>query len=227
MGGVYYSQHGEDVFVLNMFNNLGMKTFSYIDIGANEPYKNSNTALLYENGCRGYLVDANPVLAEMLKKERPGDTVVNVGIGGSNGSLPFYMVDSRSGRNSFSKELVDKFLRENPGFSLEKIINVPTATLDDLVEKYCKGVFPDYLSMDIEGLDEEAIKASVLLNKETGPKMLCLEITMAKNAAYRDSLMALVTSRGYVPAVRLFSNVIFVREDLYNLSVLGISKKEI
>src|SRR5437763_16778861 len=61
-GGRTYAQFGEDLIFLNIFALLGINTPSYIDVGAHHPVNISNTALLYERGCRGIKIDANPDL---------------------------------------------------------------------------------------------------------------------------------------------------------------------
>ena len=99
--------------IINIFNNLGIEKFTYLDIGAHHPYNISNTALLYKYGYHGINVEANPNLIEAFFRERPLDKNVNVGIGTKSGEMPFYMIDGFSGRNSFDKKVVEKWLVEN------------------------------------------------------------------------------------------------------------------
>lgn len=78
-----YAQHGEDVLIFDFFKTwLKIKNPTYIDIGAHHPYEISNTAIFYENGCRGVNIEANPILFENFKHERPNDINICCGIYG-------------------------------------------------------------------------------------------------------------------------------------------------
>ena len=132
MGGVTYSQFGDDLVIINIFNNLGIEKFTYLDIGAHHPYNISNTALLYKYGYHGINVEANPNLIEAFFRERPLDKNVNVGIGTKSGEMPFYMIDGFSGRNSFDKKVVEKFCQEYPEFSVKEIKKIKVLTLYEL-----------------------------------------------------------------------------------------------
>src|SRR6187200_1235902 len=78
---ISYSQCGEDLLVQYVFLLRGIKYPSYIDIGANDPFYLSNTALFYNKGCRGINIEANPKLIENFKLHRPEDHNLNIGIG--------------------------------------------------------------------------------------------------------------------------------------------------
>ncbi len=79
-GHISYSQHGEDLFLLNIFRLIGIETPSYLDLGAHHPWHISNTALMYHRGSRGVNVEANPILFEAFLTERPLDKNVNMGV---------------------------------------------------------------------------------------------------------------------------------------------------
>ena len=57
-----YSQSGEDLIIRFIFESLKILKPNYLDIGAFKPFELSNTALFYENGCTGVLVEPNPDL---------------------------------------------------------------------------------------------------------------------------------------------------------------------
>src|ERR1035437_2058923 len=80
-----YSQCGDDLNIDYVFRWRGIAHPSYIDIGANHPYSISNTAIFYENGCRGINVEANPQLIFVFQAARPDDINLNVGIGDKEG----------------------------------------------------------------------------------------------------------------------------------------------
>jgi len=57
-----YSQMGEDIIMQYILRAIGMKSWTWLDIGAYDPDVLSNTALWYKNGMRGINVEANPKL---------------------------------------------------------------------------------------------------------------------------------------------------------------------
>lgn len=182
-----YAQNGEDVLIWNLFNKLGIKKPSYIDIGAHHPYEISNTAIFYMNGCRGVNVEANPNL-----------------------------IDEKSGRNSFKKERVDEFLLSNSDFELKEVRNIEIKTLEMIIDKV--GYMPDYMSIDIEGMEYEVLSQYDLLNK--GPKVITLEV-MRNNVEYGQKVIRLLEDADYFMYVKIYSNITFVKneykEQIYSL----------
>jgi len=67
-GGRTYAQHGDDLAVLNIFKRLGIEKPSYLDVGAYHPFDLSNTALLYERGSRGIVVEPNMALGNAINR---------------------------------------------------------------------------------------------------------------------------------------------------------------
>jgi hypothetical protein len=66
-----YSQSGEDMILDTIFYNQPKGT--YIDIGANNPYVQSNTHFFYKKGWRGINIDALPGSMNKFRKVRPKD----------------------------------------------------------------------------------------------------------------------------------------------------------
>jgi FkbM family methyltransferase len=207
-GSETYSQHGEDLFFLNTFHLMGIQKPSYIDVGAHHPTKISNTALLYKFGSRGINIEANPFLMKPFDVERPEDKNLTVGIGPEPGIFTFYMIDHFSGRNTFSKEEADLFIKENPQFSITDTMPIPVFTLNDVVKRHAGGFFPDLLCMDIEGQDYDVMKTLNLDN--SSPKMICLEIRRGDEQRFKEILYPL-----FKAFCRLGENVIFIRDDMH------------
>lgn len=210
-GGVTYSQFGDDLVIINIFNNLGIEKFTYLDIGAHHPYNISNTALLYKYGYHGINVEANPNLIEAFFRERPLDKNVNVGIGTKSGEMPFYMIDGFSGRNSFDKKVVEKFCQEYPEFSVKEIKKIKVLTLYELINKYANGKFPDFLSIDIEGLDAEVLRQII---PDNAPMVIDVEV-LSMAGQNDENMIDLLKQKGFFPYFKCSSNLIFVRKDIY------------
>lgn len=80
-----YTKNKEDITALRLLEqctNKPIKDIKYIDIGANHYRRGNNSYLFYENGARGILVEADPILCEKLRKNRKEDKVVNIAVGG-------------------------------------------------------------------------------------------------------------------------------------------------
>jgi len=210
-GHITYSQYGEDLIVANIFQLLGVERPSYLDVGAHHPINISNTAYFYLRGSRGINVEANPNCIPAFRQLRPEDVTVNVGVGSSTGIAEFYYIDDWSGRNTFSREAAEEFVRAHPQFKISKIEKIPIVTLNDIVDEYAHGRWPDFLTLDIEGSDVDALRVANF--GEAGPAVICAEAVSGNARDSAGSLLELLRGRGYRAFCRTVSNVIFVRDD--------------
>jgi hypothetical protein len=185
-GHVTYSQHGEDLFLLNLFTLMGIDKPSYLDIGAHKPYTISNTALFYSRGSSGVCVEANPSLIYEFNRERSRDRVINAGVAAVAGTIA-------------------------EGHPVTETKEIEMITINDVVRLYCGGVWPDLLCMDIEGFDCEVLNSAQFYKngQEAGPKVICTEIRIP-DAYFVKVFMG---HRGYHSLCRIMSNLIFVRSD--------------
>lgn len=214
-GGRTFAQHGDDLIVLCLFHSLGIEHPSFIDIGAHHPLNISNTALLYQRGSRGINVEPNPHLFAEFQKQRPRDVNLNIGVAPTAGTLTFYMIDDYSGRNTFSRETAEAFVAQNPQFSISKTAEIPVLPLNEIVSQNAAGVFPDFLTIDVEGLDLPIIEAADFSRSK--PKIICIEVDNAKGAASKSAIHALLEEKGYICVMRAVSNLIFVEASLKKL----------
>ncbi len=75
-----FSQFGEEKVIFNILQRISIKKKIdpiYIDIGAYNPIKFSNTYKLYQNNWRGIVVDPNKNKIENWNKIRPNDFIIN------------------------------------------------------------------------------------------------------------------------------------------------------
>ena len=89
-------------------------------------------------------------------------------------------------------------------------------SLPDVIHKYCDGKFPDLLSIDVEGMDEQILK-SIDYNS-TVPKVMCVEtlkFSAEGKGEKKTDLIEFVKSKGYMVYADTYINTIFVREDIY------------
>jgi FkbM family methyltransferase len=150
---ISYSQYGEDRWIAN---NIGLKNIkSYIDIGANEAVKFNNTYLFYINGARGVVIEPIKDLYREIKKCRPKDTCLNIGLGDKRCTKNFYRLDPHV-KSTFSKKEADKAIKS--GCKLVDVQKIEIKTLQDIFGKYIKKNKVDLISIDAEGYDYEILK---------------------------------------------------------------------
>ena len=135
---------------------------------------------------------------------------MNIGISDKPGNLEFYCIDEYSGRNTFDRKTAEKFVLEYPEFKIREIKTIEVKTINDIIRQYNNGVFPDLLSIDIEGLDYRVLSSANFSN--SFPKVICAEITQLNTD---EDICELLESRGYISYAHTIGNLIFVHQSIY------------
>ena len=217
-----YSQFGEDLILAHLFAQLEIKKPTYLDIGANEPRYISNTYYFYTRGSRGVLIEPNPYLYKKLKNYRPRDIVLNTGIGiNDTTEADFYMFPNyANGLNTFSEKEARHW--EETGMkglgkvAVEKVIKLPLIPINQVLEKYFKDKAPDFISLDVEGLDLEILKS---LDFETyKPAVICVE-TLAYDENQKgfklNNIIDFMSEKKYDVYADTSVNTIFCRQEIF------------
>ena len=153
VGNESFSQCGEDLVVAFMAYYLAIPKVTYLDVGANDPVKFSNTYYFYKKGHRGVLVEPNRELCKRLRLERPADATVEAGIGITAAREADYYVMTYDGLNTFSKEEAEHQVRTSQGkVSIQEVIKIPLLNINDVMDEHFHGA-PAFLSVNTEGLD--------------------------------------------------------------------------
>jgi FkbM family methyltransferase len=209
-----YSQSGEDLIVKFIFDCIGISKPTYLDIGAHHPYYISNTALFYENGSVGINVEPDPLLFNDFLIYRKNDVNLNIGVSDKNSELDFYVI-STSTLNTFSKEEAEKYAQEGD-YNITRTEKIKVKTLNYILDKYANSIFPQFLSIDAEGVDELIIKA---INFEKNyPIVICIEtitFSTSGNGIKNKSLISFIESKGYMVYADTNINTIFVKENFW------------
>lgn len=151
-----YSQEGEDRILYRIFEK---KTCGfYVDIGAHHPKRFSNTYLFYKKGWKGINVDAMPGAMKAFKKTRPRDINLEVGVSEKSGRMDYYMFNEPA-LNGFSCELSKERDKKN-GYKIERIENIKTLPLSEILTHYANEKPLDFLSVDVEGHELEVLKSN-------------------------------------------------------------------
>lgn len=212
-GNISFSQCGEDLLVQYIFKLRDIQKPTYLDIGANHPYFISNTALLYKNGSRGINIEANPKLIDNFNYHRRGDINLNIGIGSKNGELDFFIMEDNT-LSTFSKSECDYMIKK--GKKLKEIKKIFLTTIQDVIEQYSNGMFPDFLSLDVEGLDFEIIKS--INFEKSHPKVICIEAAEYSPigaGARRNELIDYLNTMGYFEYANTNLNAIMIKRDFW------------
>jgi FkbM family methyltransferase len=194
----YYSHPGtrNDEWVVNEIFQGGRGGY-YVEAGAFDGLTHSNTLTLERNfGWVGLLVEGNPIFAEQMIRNRPGNTFSTKAISLSH--LPSKGTMLQGGQWTGLQELMTrKFLdqhqeRANPG------VEVETATLHAILEEADAPKRIDYLSLDIEGGE-----LPVLIDyfhrtaKEDLRRFGCITVEYQNDACILQSLNTLLDFYGY------------------------------
>lgn len=201
----FYSQHGEDVIAWKVFGRSEGPHY-FVEVGVIDGQRFSNTLALEHRGWHGLCVEAHPKFVELVRKNRPGSTVIHAAASDTNGTMPFH-ADPRGDLSSLhirdATEMKQRFGDDFRGF---ETVDVPVRTLDDMLASAGAPVGLEVVSIDIEGAELAALRGFDL--ERWQPRMLILEADDAKALkAYRDWL----EPRGYKFARMVGVNAVFCR----------------
>ena len=208
-----FSQCGEDLLIQYIFKLRGIHKPTYIDVGANDPFFLSNTAIFYEKGCRGVNIEANPQLAKNFHNHRPNDINLNIGVDSKEGELDFYIMQDNT-LSTFSKQECDHMMAH--GKPLKEIKKIKLTTIDEILKKYFNNQFPDFMSIDVEGMDFQILKS---INFEISyPKIICVEAAEYSPigaGARRNELIDFLVTKGYYEYANTNLNAIMVKKEFW------------
>lgn len=202
-----YAQQGEDLVIASVFEMMKIGRPTYIDIGGWDPVIGSNTYLFYMRGCRGVLVEPNPVFVTKLEAARPDDAVVAAGIGVTGATeADYYVVEGDGQRNTFSKEQVEELRKATGHDVVKQVVKMPLRNVNDVLKEHFD-VAPSLFSVDTEGLDG-AILESLDFDRWR-PKVFCVETSMV-NGAVDERIVTFMKSKGFSARGATFVNTVFV-----------------
>ena len=216
IGAKTFSQTGEDVIVefLLTQNDIPGKLM-WLDIGAHHPIYLSNTALFYSQGKHGINIEANPFLIWKFYRRRKKDINLNIAIADRSATMDFYIMDD-PGLSTLSAEEAHE--NEKKGHKIVKTIPIQTMTVTEVIDKFCGGIFPVFLSLDAEGYDLEILKT--IDYEKSSPKIICVENIpfQHKLKNYFDSMQTnelsrFLISKNYSIIAFTLINTIFVKDD--------------
>jgi len=190
-----YSQRFEDLIIDEILGNKNPGT--YLDIGAYDPHRLSNTKRFYDRGWRGCNVEPNPRRFERFVQNRPDDINLNIGLSDSDGKLTFYDVVPEA-YSTFSAERVEELKKQ--GAKIRGRIEVPVITMKDLFARYLSETTVDFCTIDTEGLDLRILEGNDW--SKFRPRVICVEVSLSERhqegATELVSVESFLATAGYV-----------------------------
>ena len=133
----------------------------YVDIGAFDPRKISNTYHFFQKGWRGINVDGNEVAIAQFNRYRPNDINVFSCIG--NVAQPQRITFYKFYDPALNTFKVDELPRIKKYHQLDPIetVEVPLCSLTHLLDKHAPTGQPiDFISIDVEGADFDVLQSN-------------------------------------------------------------------
>jgi len=157
------------------------------------------------------LIEPNPAFTAKLKRKRPGDVTLQAGIGlDDTPELDYYMLTDDQ-LNTFDKEQVDRLLATS-NVKLERTVKTPMLSINRVMMEHFRGAAPDYLSIDVEGLDLAILKT--LDFGRFRPKVICAETVITGTLKHNTETPEFLASKGYVIRGGTHPNTVFLDKKL-------------
>jgi len=201
-----YSQDGEDILLKKLFPK---RSGVYVDVGANHPFKLSNTYLLYRDGWRGICVEPMPFLYSALAKWRSKDVCLNMGIGRQRGELKFHVMHPHV-LSTFREDAAAELIASGRGLEVE-CINVQVLPLSIVLDKYLNKRSVDLLCVDTEGFDFEVLSSNDWARFR--PEIVLVEKGSPGLGKTIDPVAKLLESNGYMKIEQTLHNDFYQRRE--------------
>jgi len=159
---------GEDLIIADLTKNIN--NGFYVDAGCYHPLHLNNTYLLYKRKWNGINIDISEFSIKLFNFMRPDDVNINSAISDSENEISFYYQKKLSQLSTIKKNISTERMQ---GKIKEK--KIKSFTLNSVLKNSkFKDKQIDFLNIDIEGADFEALRS--LDFKTYNPKIICIEI---------------------------------------------------
>ena len=216
--GVSFAQNFEDLIFQELANNFrnGQIPKIYVDVGAHDPIRFSNTYRLYRNGWRGINIDPLPSCVDRFMKFRPDDINLNIGISSSKGVIEYYNFEEPA-FNTLNAERANMVI-ENKYSNLVEKKTIQVDTLQNILDKYLTTEFDNNLQIGLLTLDVETMEMDVLKSNDWEkyrPYFIIMESIVNVNESldkiYKDKAVQFLIELGYI-AVAKVANAVFFKD---------------
>ena len=194
--------------------NLRIQHPRYIDIGANQPFSGSNTAIFHESGSRGINIEPDPFLFAAFQRFRKGDINLNLGVLDRSGERDFYVMSFRDMSTFLKTEAEDRIRKFNA--KILKVVKVKVSALNEIFAEHASPNPPQFMSIDAEGADELILRAFDF--GSWSPEVICCEtlsFTSTTKWEKNEALIHFMEKQGYFVLADTWLNTIFVLESAW------------
>ena len=212
-----YSQSGEDLIIDYLWRELHQTDAvpRYLDIGAHDATYANNTYLFYQRGASGVCVEPDVRFVETIKRVRPRDVCLPVGIGPEAGpDATFYLMSQRA-LSTFSRSEAEALV--GAGVPIERTIQIPMVSINQVLRDHVSSP-PDFVSLDTEGLDLPILQAFDF--SICRPAVFCVETVDFVSKQRVPTISAFMEGCGYFPYADTYINTIFVDRDRWDAPVV-------
>ena len=199
-----YSQDGEEMYLKARFSR--QETGTYIDVGANHPFRFSNTYWAYQKGWRGINIEPDIINYKLLCNARKDDINVNCGISDVETECDYYIFKENA-LNTFVK---DEIRRTD---ELQSVCKISMRRLDNIMNQYNMYNI-DFIDIDVEGMELNVL-SSIDWNKASIDCILVEQRNMTLESVLKSDVFRFLKDKGYTPVSKYNRTVIY--EKIQNL----------
>ena len=204
---ISYAQNFEDVVLWRALKDIAAGT--YLDIGAQHPDEDSVSRLFYERGWRGVHVEANAYYADLLRKHRPDELVIEAMVASADSSpgATFFLVPETGLSTG------DADIASGHALAGHKVVStsVPTITLDAILSGF-GGRPVHWMKVDVEGMERAVLEGWG--ENPARPWVIAIESTLPNSQAENsEDWVDLIQRRDYVDVFFDGLNRYFVHAD--------------
>lgn len=195
--------HGQILQDLWVLYELDLQQNGYfVEFGAYDGTVHSNTKLLEERfGWTGILAEPNPDLAETLRSARRA-VVDSRCVWDSSGERVSLLLTGDAELSTVAEHAASDLHTESRHATAVRSVDVPTVSLDDLLDEHGAPPVIDFMSVDTEGTELRILRAFDI-NRHR-PRLLTVEHN--GNAEAQRELDALLEAQGYQRRFRTMSD---------------------
>ena len=166
---------------------------NYIDIGAQDPLIDSVSLAFYELGWRGIHIEPTPHYAELLRQQRPGDSVIQAAVGNGPAVLRFFEIPD-TGISTADPAIAQQH-RER-GFDVQET-TVPCIALSAIFNT-CPESDIHWLKIDVEGFEKQVLTSWG--KSRARPWIVVVESTLPMTRIEtHETWESILTGYGYSP----------------------------
>ena len=216
----FMGQYGEDFLVNLIFKNKSNGV--YLDIGAHDGIRLSNTYCFSKIGWKGVCVEAHPDYYNVCKKYRDNNNtkIYNVACSNSDSSSITFYANYRGSLSTLNPNLNEFYKDHYKGYYIDKdysgkVVNfangpiqVPGKKLDTIIEENIDFFGTneiDLISIDVDGSEEFVLSGFDILKYK--PRVIILEVSVVRSVV--ENYMA---DKGYYKLYDNNTNAIYCRD---------------